>query len=84
MNAPTDADLRRQLRYKTWRHDALNWQCPWGCGGRTKKDCEKYGDSGTHIASRPTKEELIEIKKAREKRRRKAELRAAKAKNKSL
>lgn len=52
-------------------------------GGEQKKDCEKYGDSGTHIASRPTKEELIEIKKAREKRR-KAELRAAKAKNKSL
>ena len=72
-NAPTNEELRKQGRYKTWAPSALNWQCPWGCGkagdcgGRRKNLCEKYGDGGTHVDSRPTEAQLKQIKKDREK-----------------
>ncbi|EJK51334.1 hypothetical protein THAOC_29500 [Thalassiosira oceanica] len=73
MNAPTDAELRKQLRQKTWAPAAFNGQCPWGCGkagdcgGIRKNLCEKYGDEGTHADSRPTEAEVKQMKKDREK-----------------
>jgi len=82
MNAPTDAELRKQLRQKTWTPKSKEWLCPWGCGkavdcgGRNKNACEKYGTNGTHADSRPSEEELQNIRRERA-RKLKAEKRAA-------
>jgi hypothetical protein len=85
-NAPTDEDLRRQVRYKTWAPATLKWLCPWSCGkavdcgGRRRDLCEKYGNNGTHIGTKPSEEELKQIQNERA-RKRMAERRAAAKKN---
>ncbi|EJK46183.1 hypothetical protein THAOC_35159 [Thalassiosira oceanica] len=89
MNAPTDAELRKQLRQKTWTPKSKEWLCPWGCGkavdcgGRNKNACEKYGTNGTHADSRPSEEELQTIRRERA-RKLKAEKRAAAKKKLNL
>ena len=69
--APSDQEIRVQIRHRTWTQTMLNRNCHWGCGralhcGGTRSDtCEKYGKNGTHKDSRPTEAQIEQMKKAR-------------------
>jgi hypothetical protein len=67
--APSMSEVARQRRYRTWSKSGLTRDCAWACcgmavdcGGLIKNDCSKYGIDGTHVDSRPSEDEMKQMR----------------------